>query len=169
MPTTGQTLDDIAAEAMDLLMDVRVGKIDMIHRPDLWEKRRAATEEDYRRLMERRAVHCPPAGVNPAADASGGVDVRAIVGDVLLSNETAHKLYHTDPAMRHGIEVVMGVLGTVAAVLVDEGDSPELAAHIVHVVAHKLSDNTAPPAVSADALGTANAELDLTDPGRENV
>jgi len=85
---------------------------------------------------------------------------------VLLATPAAHRLYHTDAAMRHGIEVAMAVLSTVADVLVGEGDTPELAAHIIHLAAHKLSGNTPPPGVDLDALGTANTALDLTDPDR---
>lgn len=163
MRSTGQILDDLAAEAFGLLSEVRVNDVDPIFRPDVWQSQRDKLTEEYRREMARRAVHCPPAGENAAADASGGVDVRAIVGEVLLSSEATHKLYHTDPATRHGIEVAMGVLSIVAGVLVSEGDSPELAAHIVHIAAHRLSDNSPPPGVDLDALGTANTELDLAD------
>lgn len=50
-----------------------------------------------------------------------GIDVRKIVLDVIERNDEARTAYLTDPAMHHGVEVTIGVLGRVAEVLVTSG------------------------------------------------
>lgn len=45
------------------------------------------------------------------------VDVRRIVLDVIGANPEAARAYMLDPAMRHGVEVTVGVLGRAAAIL----------------------------------------------------
>lgn len=163
-------LDQLMARALRLL-----GRAEAVEGQDQWERDVKSLRDAYRDFTlslddasplsaaaAAVAVPTPDSDRYAAVRASGGVDVRAIVGEVMLGNPAAHDFYHHDPAMRHGIEVATGVLSIVAAVLVDEGDTPELAAHIVHRALHRLSDDAPPPGVDLAALGSANTALDLT-------
>lgn len=169
-------LDQLMGRAVNLLYRVNANQHDPIVRPDEWEGERLALINEYRDLVlslddtpspaSGAGVPMPDDPRYSEARSTGGVAVRWIVGEVLGANPSAHALYHTDAATKYGIEVTVGVLGAVAAVIVAEGDSPEFASHIVHVAAHKLSDITPPPGIDVVALGTANVSLDLTDPDR---
>lgn len=169
-------LDQLMGRAVRLLYKVNVNAHDPVMGPEEWEGDRLALINEYRDLvlsLDDTPSPASGAGVPTPDDPrysearrTGGVAVRWILGEVLRANPVAHALYHSDPSTKYGIEVTTGVLGAVAAVLVDEGDSSEFAAHIVHVVAHRLSGDTPPSAVDIAALGTANTALDLTDPQR---
>ena len=49
------------------------------------------------------------------------IDVRKIVLDVVELNPEAAQAYLLEPAMRHGVEVTIGVLGRTAEVLMGSG------------------------------------------------
>lgn len=68
------------------------------------------------------------------------IDVRKIVLTVVEANPEAAKAYLTEPAMRHGVEITIGVLGRAAEVLITHGGhTPDQAAHLIGLTAMACS------------------------------
>lgn len=104
-----------------------------------------AVPEDTSRVMQ-------PAGEQEP------VDVRGIVADVIASNHAAHEAYLHDPAMRHGVEVVIGTLGRTVLALAQTGrhTRDELVC-LARTVAVACSISGGPE--DEQTIGEANTEL----------
>lgn len=104
-----------------------------------------AVPEDTTRVMQ-------PAGE------SDPVDVRAIVAEVIASNHAAHTAYLHDPAMHHGVEVVIGTLGRAVLELARTGRHTR--AELVDLVrATAIACSISGGPEDEQAIGRANAEL----------
>ena len=73
------------------------------------------------------------------------IDVRGIVLNIVGANPEAYHAYMHDPAMRHGVEVTIGVLGRAADVLTTTGghSHPE-AAELIREIAIACSHRGGP-------------------------
>lgn len=138
-------LDQLLAHALRLL-----GEAEAVEGQTEWEREVRALRDGYRDLQ---LSYDDDPNRSPAR-----VDVRRIVGEVLLADATVHRLYHSDPAMRHGVEIVMGTLGTVADVLVREGETVLYAGHLIELTAQELQ-KAHNAHVDTAALATANVEM----------
>lgn len=86
------------------------------------------------------------------------VNVRKIVLTVVEANPEAALAYLHEPAMRHGVEVTIGVLSRAADVLIQHGGhTPDQAAHLIGLTAVACSGGTGQE--DALRLATANTEL----------
>lgn len=93
----------------------------------------------------------------PAAQPGERVNVRQIVLDVVAANPEAQRAYMHDPAMHHGVEVTIGVLGRAAEVLTAVGHRHPEAVEIIRQIAVACSHRGGPE--DEQALGEANSRL----------
>lgn len=63
------------------------------------------------------------------------INARQIVLDLIATNEQASLSYTHDPAFRHGVEIVIGVLGRAGPILLEFGKTPDQAHEIVRRIA----------------------------------
>lgn len=95
----------------------------------------------------------------PAAQPGGyKIDVRGIVLNIVGASPEAHRAYLHDPAMHHGVEVTIGVLGRAADVLTTTGghSHPE-AAELIREIAVACSHRGGPE--DEHALALANSQM----------
>lgn len=86
------------------------------------------------------------------------IDVRRIVLDILGENPEAARLYLLDPAMRHGVEITIGVLGRAAEVLTTTaGHSHPEAEALIRAIAVRCSQPRGPEDLAA--IAAANSQL----------
>jgi hypothetical protein len=92
------------------------------------------------------------------ADPADQIDVRRIVLGVISDNDQARDAYRTDPAMRLGVEVVIGTLGRLAVEMQSaEVFTRDELEQLVHRVAVACSLSGGPE--NEQTIGDANTEL----------
>lgn len=122
------------------------------------------TEELTRQLTTAglaQRVTAVPEDTTPVMQPAGEqdpVDVRAIVAEVITSNRTAHEAYLHDPAMHHGVEVVIGTLGrTILALTRTRRFTRTELVELTRTIAVACSISGGPE--DEQAIGRANSEL----------